>query len=198
MKWIIDFASQHEYVIYAVLILLGFLEGPFLSMICGVILKLGYLHLVPVYASLMAGDLIGDAVWYYIGYFFGHRFIRRFGKFFSISETGVAKVTRIFERYHERILVISKLSNGFGFALVTLMTAGMVRIPFGRYLTINLLGQFLWTGLLLSIGYYLGHAYLTINTLLGKASVVALAVVVVFAMYGYRKYLADRAEKMSI
>ncbi len=197
-EWLIQLVTVHPYLVYSIVIVLACAEGPILSMVFGVLLKLGYVKFIPIYAALMVGDLIGDVVWYYIGYYFGHRFIRRFGKYFSITEAGVDKVRRVFHKYHHRILFISKISNGFGFALVTLMTAGMVRIPFLKYLSINLIGQFIWTGILLGVGYFFGHAYTTVNGVFGKLSIVALFIVIIFALFGYKKYLAKKAEEMEI
>ncbi len=195
-EWIIHIASQHEHLIYGITVLLACAEGPILSMIFGVLLKLGYFSFFPVYAALMIGDLIGDVVWYQIGYRYGHGFIRRFGKYFDISEESVLKVKHIFHRHKDSILFISKITNGFGFALVTLMTAGMVKIPFWRYLGINLVGQFVWTGILLGVGYFFGNLYQQVDTILGRLSVTALLVVVILAFFQYKKYLAKRAKKM--
>ena len=197
-EWLIQLVNQHAVWVYAVIIVLACAEGPILSMIFGALIKLKIVTFLPIYASLMVGDLIGDVIWYYIGYHFGHRFIKRFGKYFNLTETGVEKVTRIFHKYKHRILFISKISNGFGFALVTLMTAGMVKIPVWRYMTINLIGQFVWTGILLGIGYFLGNAYVTVNNIFGKISIIVLFIIVILALNGYKKYLAKRAETMNI
>jgi membrane protein DedA with SNARE-associated domain len=194
--WLIQLVTIHPYVVYGIIVVLACAEGPVLSMIGGVLIKLGYFSFIPLYAALMIGDLIGDAIWYYIGRYFGHRFIKRFGKYFDITEESVAKVTTIFHKYKHHILLISKVTNGFGFALVTLMTAGMVKIPFWRYLAINLIGQFVWTGLLLGIGYFFSNLYLTVDSIIGKMGVVAAFVVVFIGFLQYKKYLSKRAKQM--
>ncbi len=197
-EWLIQVAHTHQYIVYAIIVVLACAEGPILSMLFGVLIKLGYFSLLPVYTAIMIGDLIGDVIWYYIGRYWGHSFIKRFGKYFSITEEGVAKVERIFHKYKHPILFISKISNGFGFALVTLMTAGMVRIPFWRYLSINIIGQFIWSGLLIGIGYFFGNLYLQVDSVLGRMAVVAGFVVVFAAFMGYKKYLKTKAEQFKI
>jgi len=197
-EWLINLGTDHAYWVYAFIIVLACAEGPMLSMIFGVILKLGYFSFIPIMLSLMIGDLIGDVVWYYIGYRFGHRFIGRFGKYFSITEENIGKVTRIFHKYKHRILLISKMSNGFGFALVTLMAAGMARIPFINYISINVIGQFVWTGFLLGVGYFFGNLYLQVDSILGKMAVVALFAIIFWAFKGYKKYLRTKAEALNI
>lgn len=188
----IDLSTNHVYLVYSILIILGFLEGPFLSLICGVLLRLGHLFVVPVYVSLMIGDLIGDALWYYLGFRFGHKFVKRYGEYFSITEERVEKVTQIFHKYKKPILFISKISNGFGFALVTLFTAGMVRIPFGFYMFVNGFAQLVWTGMLLGVGYYFSNLYLTIDSVFGKVSIIAFGILVIVAFLGFRRYLQNK------
>ncbi len=190
--YLVQLSIEHSYLIYASIVILGFLEGPFLSLFCGVLIRLGHLYVFPVYLSLMIGDLIGDALWYYLGLRFGHRFVKRYGEYFSITSERIEKVTDIFHKYKKPILFVSKIGNGFGFALVTLFTAGMVRIPFGFYMFVNGLAQFVWTGLLLGAGYYFSNLYLTIDSVLGKMSIIAFAIAVVVAFLGFRKYLQKR------
>lgn len=196
--WLIQFIPLHPYLIYLVIILLACAEGPILSMIGGILIRLGYFDLWPIYLALMAGDLLGDVGWYYVGRYYGHSFINRFGKYFNITEKGVAKVTEIFHRYKHRILIISKISNGFGLSLVTLITAGIVKIPFWRYLATNLIGQFIWTGLLISVGYFFSHLYLLVNTWLERSAIIAAFILIILAFNGYRKYLTNRANNFNI
>ncbi len=187
-----NLSQTHTILVYAAIIVVAIIEGPILSILFGVLIKLGNFPFLQVYLALMIGDIIGDIGWYHIGRYFGMRFVRRFGKYFSITEENVGKVTRIFHKYHDKILLVSKLTSGFGFAMVTLMVAGMVKIPFWKYLSINVLGQFVWTGLLIALGYFLGHLYTTVSSILGKASIVVLFIIFIFALNGYRKYVANK------
>ncbi len=164
-------------------------------MLCGVLYKLGMVPFTPLYIALMIGDLFGDAFWYWIGYYFGHPFIKRFGKFFSPSESGVASVTRVFHKYKNHILILSKMTMGLGFALVTLVTAGIVKVPFRRYIFLNFIGQFFWTAFLMVVGYYLGNLYIKINGVLGILFVAAILVVVFLGLVGWGKYMREKMSK---
>ncbi len=164
-------------------------------MIFGVFIKLGYFPLLNIYFALVVGDLLGDIFWYWLGRKWGHPFIKRFGKYMSITEEGVEKVTKIFHAYKYPILIISKITNGFGFALVTLMTAGMIKIPFLKYLGLNLIGQFIWTGILVSIGYYFSNAYLEVNGILAKMGIIALFIILILIFLGFLKYVHGRLSK---
>lgn len=189
-QWLTTAAHSYPYLVYAVIIFLSIVEGPVIAMLGGLLLRLGALpHFLPLYISLMAGDLIADTLWYEIGRHFGHRFIARFGKYFSITEKGVETVTRIFHKHTNSILIASKLTAGLGFAQVTLITAGIVRIPYRHYILLNFFGQFFWTGFMVAIGYFLGYLYVAVDDALGRLFILGLFVIAAVALVGYGKYV---------
>jgi len=195
--WIVHLFHEYPVLVYGVIIIISWIEGPILALFCGLLIKLNAAPLIPVYFALMVGDLCGDVFWYFIGYHFGHRFIKRFGHYFSITEESITVIKKIFNKYKGHILIISKITMGFGFALVTLITAGIIKIPFKQYFTLNFIGQFVWTATLLFIGYEFGNVYLSINGILGKMFVVALFVIAFAALLGYGKYIKNRVMKKS-
>ena len=77
-EWLINLSTNHTIWVYIFIVFFAFAEGPYLSLVLGVVLKFGYFSFIPVYLALMFGDLIGDVFWYYVGYFYGHGFIKRF------------------------------------------------------------------------------------------------------------------------
>lgn len=177
---------------YAIIVLLGIPEGPILSVLGGFLWRLGILSFLPLYISLMAADLIGDVAWYNIGYHWGPKFIGRFGHLFNITEKNVATIERLFHKHKDWVLFVSKITSGFGFAIVTLMTAGLVRIPFRRYMTLNAAGQLIWTGALIGVGYSFGHFYNQIHDLFGRLSILSGFIILGFLLMGFRKYLASK------
>ena len=82
-----------------------------------------------------------------------------------------------------------------GFAIVTLLTAGMVRIPFRRYIFINLSGQFIWSGVLIATGYFFSHLYVELDTLFGRMSVIALFALLLVIFLGARNYVRSKIEE---
>ena len=174
---------------------LALAEGPLIMMMSGFLYKLGYLSLAPTFALLMLGDLVGDTLWYGIGFFLGDPFIVKFGKYFSIDEEKVHAAKNVFRKHHTWIIFVSKVTMGLGLALATLVTAGITRIPFRRYITLNFLGQFIWTGILLTVGYIFGNLYVKIDNTLGKVSIFAAIALVLVALLGFGKYMAKRTIK---
>jgi membrane protein DedA with SNARE-associated domain len=177
---------------YILIIPITIIEGPIVMILCGFLLHLGVFDIIPLYIALTAGDLLGDIIWYCIGRFWGIPFIKRFGKFFSITEQTLEKVTELFHRHHNKILFISKITMGFGFALVTLITAGMAKVPFKKYMIINVSGQLIWTAILLSVGYLFGNIYTTIDKGFQNVALVGLAITAILLVYGFGKYISKQ------
>ncbi|HEY4499390.1 MAG TPA: DedA family protein [Candidatus Paceibacterota bacterium] len=176
---------------YPLITLATVLQGPVVMTASGFLLRLGYLSLIPTYIALMIGDLIGDIIWYTVGYHMGRPFVTRFGKYFSVTEKGVQTTEEIFHRHKTSILFISKITMGFGFALVTLITAGIARIPFRHYLLLNFLGQFVWTAVLLAFGYFFAHLIETVSDVSGKVAIVAGFTLFFLLLLGLGKYLRN-------
>jgi membrane protein DedA with SNARE-associated domain len=170
----------------------AFVLGPTASLACGFLLRLGTFDFLPLYLTLMAGELTGDILWYWIGHHYGHSFIERFGKYVSVTDSNVETSKRLFRKYHSIILLLSKLTTGFGFSVVTLFTAGFTRIPFSRYLLINIFGQFFWTAGLLSVGYFTTHFYLSVQGFFAHMSLVAVCIALIASLFGFGRYIIKR------
>jgi len=197
---LITLLQQHPYYFYFALVFFACGEGPILSVISGTMIKLGFFSFWPVYAALMLGDLIGDVIWYYIGYYFGRSFVRKFGDRFGVSERKVHRVSKLFHRHKHKILLINKITMGFGFSLATLVTAGIAKIPFWQYITVNALGQFVWTGFLIALGYFVGNAYTYISQafgVMGDVGLIATFAGIAYAMHQYKKYASQAADSGS-
>lgn len=197
INWFINFGQVHDYLVYGVIVVASFFEGPVLALLCGLILRMGILAIIPTYVALMLGDLIGDMVWYWIGRRFGHRFVKRYGRYFDVDEAGVAAVEKIYHRHSSLILMLSKLTMGFGFAIVTLVTAGMVKIPFRRYVALNLIGQIVWTAAIMAIGFFLGHLYVTFDNIFARVSIVSLTIIAIIGIFRYARFIRRQISKAS-
>jgi membrane protein DedA with SNARE-associated domain len=151
---IIAFVDSSKYV----LLFLGcFFEGTGAMLLGGILWRLGVVQFLPMYLVLVFADILSDTMWYVIGYYGARNFINKWGHYVGFTPEAVAKVERRFHKYHLWILTISKLSMGLGLAVVTLMTAGMMRLSYIRFLIINLVGGFVWILAMVVVGYYFGN-----------------------------------------
>ena len=167
---------------------LAIVEGPIIMVACGFLLRLGVFSFWPVYLVLMFGDFTADIIWYFVGYYGARKFAVRWGKYFSVTPEALEKLENLFKHHHDKILFLSKITMGFGFALATLIAAGMARVPLKKYALFNFLGGFIWTALLIGVCYFFGHLYTLIDKSFKAAFVVFLSVMLAAVLYGAGKY----------
>ncbi|MBI5414067.1 VTT domain-containing protein [Candidatus Peregrinibacteria bacterium] len=145
---------------YLVIFFGAFFEGPVVMVATGFLLRLGYFpSVILVLLILVSGDLLADAMWYSIGYLGLSRIFHKFG----VSRPILQKTKELFRKHEDLILLISKVTMGFGFAIPLLVTAGIMHVPFRKVLLYNLIGGLLWTSTLLAIGYFFGNVYSLID-----------------------------------
>ncbi len=174
----VDLFGLILYYRYAILVPATLFLGPIVILTAGVLVRLGVLDPVNTILLFMCVELAGDIVLYWTGFHYGERFVKRWGTWFGITDGRIADVKQLFIRWHDWIIFISKITAGFGFAPVIYFTAGMSRVPFKRYMILNVVGQILWTSIMLGIGYYLSDSYLKIGNGFQRASYAATVIVV--------------------
>lgn len=177
---------------YWILPPITFVFGPIVGLMAGVLIRTEVLEFFPTLLALVGGAIVGDISWYWIGYHWGERFAQKLGRYIGITESHVMTAKELFRTYHMRILFLSKITAGFGFAIVILFTAGLSRIPFSRFLTINIAGEILWSTLLLVIGFFVSHLIIKVNGVLEWISTIGLMVIILACLFGTGHYLRKR------
>ncbi|GBE03415.1 hypothetical protein BMS3Abin09_00330 [bacterium BMS3Abin09] len=177
---------------YPAIFIGSFFEGPVVMIAAGFLFKLGYFKLVPAFFLLLCGDLAADFSWYGVGYFGTYRLVQKYGRFFDISDKTIDTVRIMFRKHEEKILIISKVTMGFGFALAVLITAGMVRVPLEKYAIYNVIGGLIWTAFLMTIGYFFGNIYLLVDEGLRIGFLIITAIMILLAFYGFSRFVRKR------
>jgi membrane protein DedA with SNARE-associated domain len=181
---------------YPIVFPLAIAEGPIVMLLSGLLVRIGFFEFWPIYLLLIAGDLTGDIVWYLVGRHGARSLIDKYGHFFNLDEKSIEFAEDFFHKNQTRILFISKLTMGFGFAIATLVAAGAARVPFKKYLIINILGGFVWTGILMAVGYFFGNFYLFLNKGIRWMFIVAMIILAGFAAYGFSRAMKKNFSKV--
>ena len=155
-------------------------EGPVITVIAGFFSSLNYLNFWLAYAIIIAGDLAGDTLHYLIGRLGGERFIARWGRYIGVGQEQVLSLEKQFDKRGGQLLFIGKMSHGIGGAF--LVAAGIIKMPFDKFIFSNMLATLLKSLLLLLLGFYFGHALSTINTYLERISLIALGAAILAAL----------------
>lgn len=174
---------------YFILFPIAILEGHIISLIVGFLARLGTINPYIAGAVIMSGNLTGDSLLYLAGYYKGERFLNRWGKYVGITFESIEKSKKLFERHHNAILFVSKLTNGFGLIMAILFTAGLAKVPFRSYLFWNFLGELLWTSGLITLGYIFGHLYIQVEGVISKIGLVVGVFVVGFLVFRFQQYI---------
>jgi membrane protein DedA with SNARE-associated domain len=132
----------------------------------------GKMSFVPAVLAGVIGTILGAFPWYYAGKFFGEERLKRFadqyGKWITVSGKDIDKVTRWFNRYGKKAVLIGRLVPGIR-TLISL-PAGLSNMPLVPFLVYSTLGTTAWVMLLTFLGYMLGNNYELVNEYLGPAS----------------------------
>lgn len=194
LSFMSELLIQYKYAVMALLIPFG---QPLVGMTAGLLARLGYLDIVAVYVLLIVVSVLGDIAWYWVGHRWGGGFVGRFGKYVSVTPEHIESVKHLFHRYHAVILLASKITNGFGFAIAVLFTAGLTRVPLGRFIVLNIIGESIWSAIIVSVGYFFGEAYLQVNDVLGKVFLAVFFAVFVLLVLGFSNFMRNRIEKQA-
>jgi len=159
---------------------LAVVEGPIITVIIGFISSQGYLNFFLAYLVIVAGDLAGDALHYTVGRLGGRRFVDRWGKYFGAGPEQIGAIEKQFDLRGDKLLFIGKMTHGIGGAF--LIAAGVIRMPFDKFIFSNLLATLVKSLLLLLLGFYFGQALSTINSYLEKIGLITVGLAIFIAL----------------
>ena len=165
---------------YLFLFPVAVIEGPIITVIAGFLSSLGIFNVFIAYGVLVAGDIAGDVAYYELGYYGRQRFVTRWGRFIGITQERLEQLERHFDKHAGKTLIIGKLSQGIGGAI--LLAAGMAKVPLRTFALYDFLPTLPKTLILLLIGYYAGASYVKISSYFDYAAIGTVAAAVIFVV----------------
>jgi membrane protein DedA with SNARE-associated domain len=198
IDWITSLIEQYEYFGIFLLILIENIFPPIPSEIIlplsGFAVSQGKLDPLLVLLSATLGSLAGAVFWYLIGKWIGQqrleRFIHRHGRWLAISTKDYEKTTRFFEKHCGKAVFVGRMIPAFR-TLISI-PAGLVKMPWGKFLLYSSAGTLLWSGLLIYAGYALEDEYQQISNYIDVATNLIIGGIVV--LYFYRLLKHQRAK----
>lgn len=176
---------------YLVLLPLSIVEGPIVTLVCGFLISIGQLNPLLTFGIVVAGDLIGDAILYSLGRSGSGRLMsvwRKEGR----TATRARKLKDQLLSKADRMLIVGKLTHAIGAPV--LLAAGMVRMPFVRFMAVNLGATLLKSFALLVAGYWIGASYPVIvgNPLYLSGALLLLGAAILYLLV-FRRHAAKAA-----
>ncbi|MEV0283782.1 DedA family protein [Kribbella sp. NPDC050820] len=150
----------------------------------------GHLRLEFVIGAAAAGAIIGDSVGYYIGRKAGRGLFERLGRrFHHFSEDRIERAEKYFERYGVWTVFFGRFV-----ALLRIFAgpmAGMLRMPYPRFLAANAGGGIAWATTIGIVAYNIGD---NADRIFGQLSIWALVVLVLAGVAAYTYYKLRRRQ----
>lgn len=150
----------------------------------------GKLNIFLVALFAMAAAVLGDNVGYAIGRYGGHRLVRRYGRYVLLTPSRVAKAEDFFTRHGGKVVTIARFVDGLRQA--NGIIAGMAGMPWGRFLTYNVLGAALWVGAWVTLGGMAGQHIDVLYPAIERYEMYLLIAIVVLAAALLARHLHRR------
>ena len=172
---------------YLVLLPLAVIEGPVVTVTGGFLCTLGILDPLRTFAIVVSGDLIGDSLLYVLGRFGGARLLFCC-RYLRIADGEIARARTHFRAHERKALVLAKILHGIG--ATALVTAGALKMPYGRFISTCTVIAIVQSALLLALGVHFGHAYAQLSTHLNQFAALTIALAVAIATFVLYRLMA--------
>jgi membrane-associated protein len=141
----------------ALILPLAVIEGPIVTVLTGFLAARDYFVWYWVLCLLICGDIIGDLLYYWVGRTAAAP-LKRITQRFGLRCVPGPELQRELVQNATKMLFTGKWTHSIGFLVLT--GSGMLRVPLGQFLLVNLIASIPKTAVLFGIGYFAGYDYL--------------------------------------
>ncbi|SRR5579871_96348 len=154
-------------------------------------LQLSWIIVVAIVAATL-----GDNFGFIAGYYGGRPLLNRYQNVFRIKNATLQRGEQLFARYGAVTVFFARFV--FGMRIIAGPMAGVLRMPWKKFLIFNFLGAALWVSVISTAGYLFGRHWNRLENAIGKfdlaAAIGALGVIVVLWWWNRRKAKAAPSE----
>lgn len=182
-----DILNQIKFIGYPLMLLIMIVEGPVATLLAAFAASLGFFNVYVVLILSMLGDIIGDMILYCLGYFGGAKTLEKAEKILKIKPELILKIEKLFNNHGKKTIFAVKSTTGL--CWITFIAAGSVRMTFREFILGSFFGGIVWSGFLVTMGYFFGYAFEQINDYIKYAGLIIFAAVAIFytALTIYKK-----------
>ena len=140
----------------------------------------GNLTLLGALTASTLGSLIGASVLYAVARRGGRPLVLRLRGILRVDDAALERAERRFERHGSWVVLLGRLVPGL--RSIVSLPAGLLRMPFARYLALTVAGSVTWNTLLILLGRQLGSRSGEVAGLVGPASQLVLLACIPLAL----------------
>lgn len=143
------------------------------------------LHLAGIIAVGTIAATLGDNLGFALGVYGGRPLLARYQSVFRIRNSTLVKGESLFARYGAVTICFARFV--FGMRIIAGPLAGVLRMPWRKFLIYNFLGAVLWVTVIASAGYLFGRHWGRLEHDVNRFDAVAAIVVALLLLWLWRR-----------
>lgn len=173
------------------LVVTPFLPGDSLLFAAGTFASLGSLNVFLLWGLLFFAAILGDTVNYWVGHKLGLRIFDTNNRFLKkvLKKEYLERTEAFYEKHGGKTIVLARFVPIV--RTFAPFVAGVGTMHYGRFLTYNVVGGFLWVTIFLYLGYFFGN----IPFVRANFELVILGIIFVSVLPMFIEYWKARGEK---
>lgn len=156
------------------LVVTPFLPGDSLLFAAGTFAAVGALNVFWVFIAVAIAAILGDTINYSIGKYLGAKAFGKYPKIFK--KEYLEKTENFYKKYGNKTIILGRFVPIV--RTFAPFVAGVGKMKYRNFLTYNVVGGILWTGLFVFSGYYFGNIQLVKNNF----SIVIIVIIILSFM----------------
>lgn len=175
------------------------IEGPIVTTAAAFASALGFFHVFVVFTLSILANIAADIIYYSIGYWGRLTLIEKYGKKFGFGGKKVKRIEKLLRK--NPFATVSAIKMTPGLSTFGLIVVGASKLPFKKFIEMNLYIALPMALFFVVVGYYAGLANAVAEKYLHHSQYALILVVlaIIIGNYLYQKIskaLAQRIEKI--
>jgi membrane protein DedA with SNARE-associated domain len=170
------------------------IPGETVTLVGGFLAGSGQLNYWIVLGDAMLGAILGGTAGYWIGRYGGWPLLMGFSRVFRISDLKLLELKMQFGENAAKAVFLGRF-----IALLRIFAsplAGIVQMPFPRFMLYNSVGAALWATVMVSLAFFTGHVVPLKALLSGVAKFAIFALILLVAWIGVPMWLESRKQQL--
>jgi membrane-associated protein len=122
---------------------------------------------------------LGDNLGFALGYYGGRPLLERYQALFRIQQSTLTRGERLFARYGAVTIFFARFV--FGMRIIAGPMAGVLRMPWRRFLIFNFLGAAVWVSVISGAGYLFGRHWMRLEHGIKRFDMIVVVLVLIVA-----------------
>ena len=152
----------------------------------------GHLHLPWIIVVATVAATLGDNLGYFIGNRGGRPLLERYRKLFRIQPELIARGERLFQQRGALTVFLARFI--FGMRIIAGPLAGVLRMPWKRFVIFNFLGAVCWVTVISCAGFFFGSQWERLMQIVKNANIVIFVLVAAFLLFHWLRYRHAKAQ----